>query len=63
VRPTRASATTRAFGELVERRMETYRLTARLDAMACLPLWLEDATAAERDERETQHRAFVAEYL
>jgi hypothetical protein len=33
-----------------------------MDAMACLPLWLQDATPAERDERERQHRAFVASY-
>ena len=44
-------------------RIETYRLTCRIDAMACLPLWLEDATPEERDERERQHREFVADYL
>ena len=44
-------------------RIETNRLTCRIDAMACLPLWLEDATAEERDERERQHRAFVTDYL
>jgi aminoglycoside phosphotransferase (APT) family kinase protein len=52
-----------AFTGAVETRMETYQLTARLDAMACLPLWLQDATPAEKDEREAQHRAFLAEYL
>ena len=44
-------------------RIETYRLTCRIDAMACLPLWLENATPTERDERERQHREFVADYL
>jgi aminoglycoside phosphotransferase (APT) family kinase protein len=52
-----------AFTPAVETRMETYQLTARLDAMACLPLWLQDATPAEKDEREAQHRAFVVEFL
>lgn len=42
---------------------ETYCLICRIDAMACLPLWLEDATAEERDKRERQHRAFVADCL
>lgn len=44
-------------------RMETYLLLCRAEAMACLPLWLEDASAAEKNERERKHRAFVAEYL
>ncbi|WP_255198555.1 phosphotransferase family protein [Halorarius litoreus] len=52
-----------AFTPAIEERMETYSLTARLDAMACLPLWLQDATPAEKDEREAQHRAFVESYL
>jgi hypothetical protein len=34
-----------------------------VDAMACLPLWLQDATPTERDERERQHRTFVPPYL
>lgn len=42
--------------------MHVYRLTARLDAMACLPLWYQDATPEERDERAAEHRAFVAQY-
>jgi hypothetical protein len=44
------------FDADTEARMETYRLVARLGAMACLPLWMEDATPEERDEREKQHR-------
>jgi len=51
------------FDESTRERMRLYRLTCRLDAMACLPLWHEDATPAERDERAAEHRAFVAEYL
>jgi hypothetical protein len=43
--------------------MELYRLTDRLDAMACLPLWCADATADERDERAAEHRAFVGRYF
>jgi hypothetical protein len=44
-------------------RIETYHLTCHINAMACLPLWLENATSEERDERERQHREFVADYL
>ena len=50
-----------AFDEATLERMATYRLTDRLDAMACLPLWYEDATPAQRDERAAEHRAFLAE--
>jgi len=49
------------FDEPTPERMAAYRLTDRLDAMACLPLWYEDATPAERDERAAEHRAFLAE--
>ncbi|QPV61480.1 phosphotransferase [Halosimplex litoreum] len=49
------------FEEATLERMAIYRLTDRLDAMACLPLWYEDATPAERDERAAEHRAFLAE--
>ncbi|QLH84870.1 phosphotransferase [Halosimplex pelagicum] len=49
------------FDEATLERMAVYRLTDRLDAMACLPLWYEDATPAERDERAAEHRAFLAE--
>ena len=52
-----------AFTSAIEDRMETYLLAARAEAMACLPLWLEDATPREKAERERQHRAFVNEYL
>jgi len=44
-------------------RMDLYRFLCRLDAMACLPLWHEDASPAERDERAAEHRAFVRRYL
>lgn len=50
-----------SFDESVRERMSVYRLTSRVDAMACLPLWYEDPS--DRDERERQHRAFVADYL
>lgn len=43
--------------------MHVYRLTARLDAMACLPLWYQDAPAAERAKRAAQHWAFLAQFL
>lgn len=52
-----------AFDPEVRERMRVYRLTDRIDRMACLPLWMEDATAEERDRRERQHREFLAEYL
>ncbi|MFC7176362.1 phosphotransferase family protein [Halosegnis marinus] len=51
------------FTPAVESRMETYLLKCRAEAMACLPLWLEDATAEEKDERERQHRDAVADAL
>lgn len=44
-------------------RIRVYRLLYRLDAMACLPLWHQDATPEEKDEREREHREFVQEYL
>jgi aminoglycoside phosphotransferase (APT) family kinase protein len=52
-----------SFDEAVRERMGVYRLTSRLDAMACLPLWHQDGTPEDRDERERQHREAVAEYL
>ncbi len=52
-----------AFDTARRQRMEVYRLLYRLDAMACLPLWHQDATPDERDQREQEHRAFVAGYL
>jgi hypothetical protein len=39
--------------------MAAYEFATRLGAMACLPLWHEDATPAERDAVEADHRAFV----
>jgi aminoglycoside phosphotransferase (APT) family kinase protein len=51
------------FDDATLERMELYRLTDRLDAMACLPLWYADATADERDERAAEHRAFVGRYF
>ncbi len=49
--------------DAVASRIEAYRLVTRLDAMACLPLWHRDGTAAERDERAADHRAFVESRL
>ncbi|KAB7520209.1 phosphotransferase family protein [Halosegnis rubeus] len=44
-------------------RMETYLLKCRTEAMACLPLWLEDATPREKAVREREHREYVEKYL
>lgn len=52
-----------AFTPAVESRMETYRLLERLGAMTCLPLWMADASAAEKAAREREHREAVAGYL
>lgn len=52
-----------AFDDATRDRIDTYRLACRVDAMACLPLWFENATPAQRDERERQHRAFLDRYL
>lgn len=51
------------FDETRLERMQVYRLCYRLDAMACLPLWHQDATPGEKDEREREHRQFLAQYL
>ena len=51
------------FDAAVEEWLDLGHLASRLAAMACLPLWYRDATPAERDERATEHRAFVREYL
>lgn len=51
------------FTDDVATRIDTYLLSCRMEAMACLPLWHEDATAEERARREHEHRAFVGEYL
>lgn len=52
-----------SFDASTHERMYVYRLTSRLDAMACLPLWYQDATPAERDERAAEHREFIARYV
>lgn len=44
-------------------RRHLYRLTDRLDAMACLPLRYVDADAETRVERAAEHRPCVREYL
>ena len=49
------------FDASVTERIETYLLVSRLSEMACLPLWYPEND--ERDEREADHRAFVARYL
>lgn len=52
-----------AFTAAIEARLETYRLLERLSAMACLPLWMAEATPAEQADREREHREAVAAYL
>ena len=52
-----------AFDGARQQRMAVYRLLYRLNAMACLPLWHREATPDERDQREQEHRAFVAQSL
>ena len=47
------------FTDGVRERMAAHAFGTRLGAMACLPLWHEDATPAERDAVESDHRAFV----
>lgn len=42
--------------------MDVYRLACRLGAMACLPLWYQDASPEERTERAAEHRAVVEKY-
>jgi aminoglycoside phosphotransferase (APT) family kinase protein len=51
------------FDEQRRERIRVYRLLYRLDAMACLPLWLKNAPPKRRDEREQDHRDFVSQYL
>jgi aminoglycoside phosphotransferase (APT) family kinase protein len=51
------------FDGATRERMALYRLTDRLDAMACLPLWYEDATRETRDRVAAGHREFLARYL
>lgn len=52
-----------SFDAATRERMREYRLTCRVDAMACLPLWYQDATTAEKAKREADHREFLARYL
>ncbi|MFC7230858.1 phosphotransferase family protein [Saliphagus sp. GCM10025308] len=52
-----------SFDEPILERMDVYRLACRLGAMACLPLWYQDASEEKRDERANEHRAFVEQYL
>jgi aminoglycoside phosphotransferase (APT) family kinase protein len=51
------------FDDATREQMALYRLTDRLDAMACLPLWYEDATRETRDRVATGHREFLAQYV
>ncbi|MWG33282.1 phosphotransferase [Halomarina oriensis] len=51
------------FDDATLERMALYRLTDRLDAMACLPLWYQDASPKERDDVAADHRAFVHEFF
>lgn len=51
------------FDAATRERMRIYRLTDRLDDMACLPLWYQNAPPEKRDERAAEHRAFVSQYL
>ena len=51
------------FTDDVRERMAAHAFGTRLGAMACLPLWHEDATPAERDAVEADHRAFVHDHL
>ena len=51
------------FDDATRERMALYRLTDRLDAMACLPLWYEDATRETRDRVAAGHRGFLAQYV
>lgn len=52
-----------SFDEPTRERMDIYRLVARLGAMACLPLWYQNASTEERSERAAEHRAVVNQYL
>jgi aminoglycoside phosphotransferase (APT) family kinase protein len=52
-----------AFTDEVRERIDCNLLLARLDAMACLPLWHRERTPVERDAVERSHRAFLADYL
>lgn len=52
------------FDEATRERIRAYRLSYRLAAMACLPLWYRnDDRPKSRDVRAMEHRAFVEQYL
>lgn len=51
------------FTPEIRERVACYRLLSEIVAMACLPLWHEDATAEERDAIAADHREFVRERL
>lgn len=50
------------FTDAIRDRMALYTLVARLDAMACLPLWHREKSPAERDAVEDAHRDFLTQY-
>lgn len=52
-----------SFDESTCERLDVYRLVGRMGAMACLPLWYQDASTEERTERAAEHRAAVNQYL
>jgi aminoglycoside phosphotransferase (APT) family kinase protein len=52
-----------SFDDPTRERLDVYRLACRLGAMACLPLWYQDASPEERTERAAEHRAVVEQYL
>lgn len=52
------------FDAATRERIRMYRLTRRLDQMACLPLFADiDPTLDDRETRAAEHRAFVEQYL
>jgi aminoglycoside phosphotransferase (APT) family kinase protein len=51
------------FDAEVRERMRAYRVGERIGAMACLPLWHQDASEGEKTEREREHRGFLAEHV
>lgn len=52
------------FDAETRERLRVYRLTYRLDMMACLPFFVQsDPTLDDPDVRAAEHRAFVDQYL
>lgn len=51
------------FTDDVRERMAAHEFGTRLGAMACLPLWYQDATPTERDAVEAAHRESVHERI